>query len=129
MTQALTPSTELADHTRQVYAAMQAGDPQAVEALYSLAPGSVFIGSDTAEFWTDSAQHNQDVRPYWQPGSMVIEPGEITACEMGDAGFTVDRPRISAAGRTWELRISLVWHRESDGMWRVVHSHASVGQD
>lgn len=128
MAEDLTESPELADRMRAVYAAMQAGDAAAVEALYSLAGGSIFIGSDELEYWTDSAQHNADVRPYWQPGSVNITPAEIAASVIGDVGFSVDRPTITAGGRTFRLRISLVWHREEDGIWRVVHSHASVGQ-
>lgn len=101
MTSTLQPSPDLAAHMRAVYAAMEAGDPDAVEALYSLADGTVFVGSSEDEFWTDSARHNADVRPLWQPGSVAIEPGDISAS---------------------------VGQLEADGRWRVVHSHASVGQ-
>lgn len=124
----LVGAPELAALMRADYAAMEAGDPDAVEALYSLAPGSVFIGSDQDEYWTDSAQHNADVRPYWQPGTVHIDPGDIVASRAGDVGFTVDRPTLTVGDERLSLRITLVWQREADGAWRVVHSHASVGQ-
>ena len=128
MTQDLSRSPDLATLMRAVYAAMEAGDPEAVEALYSLAPGTVFIGSDASEYWTDSAQHNANVRHYWQPAALRITPGEITASVAGGIGFSVDRPTFTVGGANLGLRITLVWHREGDGRWRVVHSHASVGQ-
>ena len=52
----------------------------------------------------------------------------VAASVIGDVGFTVDRPTFTVGDQTLQLRITLVWHRESDGAWRVVHSHASMGQ-
>ena len=73
---------------------MSSGDADAVEARYSLAPGSVFIGTDAAEFWTDSAQHNADVRGYFDGsrGTLVWQAGEAIALREGDVGWTVDGP-------------------------------------
>jgi hypothetical protein len=56
-------SQELAGVVRGLYAAMGSGDPDAVEAFYSLSRHAVFLGADGSEFWTDSARRNQDVRP------------------------------------------------------------------
>ncbi len=123
---AMTPSPELADRMRAVYAAMTAGDAQQVEALYSLAPGSVFVGTSAAEFWTDSAKHNADVRPYWKPGNVTVEAGDIQAVALGETGLTVDRPTFRLRdGTSFNLRLTLVWRREG-GAWKVIHSHASV---
>jgi len=112
-----------------LYRAMSSGDAASVEARYSLEPGSVFIGTGASEFWTDSAQHNADVRPYFDGsrGPLQWSADEpIALCE-GSAGWTIDRPRLLLPdGTTLTLRLTLVWHLE-DGAWRVVHSHASVG--
>jgi hypothetical protein len=122
----MTPSPELADRMRSVYAAMTEGDPQRVEALYSLAPGAVFIGTSAAEFWTDSAKHNADVRPYWKPGNVTVEAGHIHALALGETGLTIDRPTFRLKdGTSFKLRLTLVWRRER-GAWKVIHSHASV---
>jgi ketosteroid isomerase-like protein len=120
-------SEELAGVVRALYAAMGAGDPDAVEAFYSLAPHAVFLGSDRAEFWTDSARHNLDVRPYWEQAGNTVTPAELLAFECGDVGWTVDRPTIElAAVQRFETRLTFVFHRE-DGAWKVVHAHTSVG--
>jgi ketosteroid isomerase-like protein len=121
------PSEDLQAALLSLYAAMGSGDADAVEALYSLQAGSVFVGTDAAEFWTDSAQHNADVRPYFDGSAVRVTAGEPIAIVEGSVGWTVDRPAFRLAdGTVFELRLTLVWHREG-GSWRVVHSHASVG--
>lgn len=121
------PSAELADRVRAVYAAMTAGDPDQVESMYSLTPGSVFIGTSKAEFWTDSAAHNVDVRPFWKPGNVSIEAGEIHGIQLGEVGMTIDRPKFRLRdGTVFRARLTFVW-RQEQGVWKVIHSHASVG--
>ena len=122
-------SEELAGLVRGLYAAMGSGDADAVEAFYSLSGQAVFLGTDRAEFWTDSARHNQDVRPYWQRAGNLLTPGELLAFECGEVGWTVDRPTIElATGERFETRLTFVFHRE-DGAWRIVHAHTSVGRE
>ncbi|HEY7607448.1 MAG TPA: nuclear transport factor 2 family protein [Actinomycetota bacterium] len=121
-------SQELAGVVRGLYAAMGSGDPDAVEAFYSLSRHAVFLGADGSEFWTDSARRNQDVRPLWERAGNTVVPGELLAFECGDVGWTVDRPTIElVSGERFETRLTLVLHRE-DGAWKVVHAHTSVGQ-
>jgi len=48
---------------RELYQAMGSGDADAVEWFYSLSPHAVFLGTDRAEFWTDSAQHTRRCGP------------------------------------------------------------------
>ena len=109
---------------------MSSGDAAAVEAFYSLHRLGVFIGTDAAEFWTDSGQHNADVRRYFDGSGGVNRwtPGDVIARMEGSVGWTIDRPTVELAdGTRYEgLRVTLVWHLE-DGDWRIVHSHASVG--
>jgi ketosteroid isomerase-like protein len=122
-------SEELAGLVRGLYAAMGSGDADAVEAFYSLSGQAVFLGTDRAEFWTDSARHNQDVRPYWERAGNLLTPGELLAFECGEVGWTVDRPTIElATGERFETRLTFVFHRE-DGAWRIVHAHTSVGRE
>ena len=67
-------SQELAGVARELYAAMGSGNPDAVEGFSSLSPHAVFLGTDRAEFWTDSAQHTR-VRPYWARAGNLVTPG------------------------------------------------------
>jgi len=127
------PSEALRSQLLKLYEAMSSTNPDAVEAHYSLRPGSVFIGTDAFEFWTDSAAHNAAVRPFFDGsfGNWTWRASEAIALVEGSVGWTVDRPSIVLVDRAGaearlEARVSLVWHLE-DGVWRVVHSHASVG--
>jgi hypothetical protein len=123
------PSDRLRNTLLVLYEAMSSSNADAVEAFYSLAPGSVFIGTDASEFWMDSAKHNADVRPFFDGSYGRIEwtPGNVVAMTEGSAGWTVDRPSVRLPdGGVLALRLSFVWHME-DGAWRVVHSHASLG--
>jgi hypothetical protein len=123
------PSEELVGVAQALYAAMGAGNAAKVEALYSLSPHAVFLGTDRNEFWTDSEQHNQDVRPYWERSGNVVSPGELLAFECGDVGWIIDRPTIHlASGQRFDTRLTLVLHREAEA-WKIVHAHASVGQE
>jgi hypothetical protein len=123
------PDPELRATLLALYAAMSSGNAPSVEAFYSLASGSVFIGTDASEFWTDSARHNADVRPFFDGslGTLRWPAGDALAYSEGNVGWTIDRPAIALPdGSTRLLRVTLVWHLE-DGAWRVVQSHASAG--
>jgi hypothetical protein len=125
-------STRLRERLFELYVAMSSGEAALVEAMYSVQPGSCFIGTDASEFWTDPHQHNDDVRHFFDgsSGSSSWRPGsEVVAVVEGTVGWTVDRPSIRLGdGTVYDgLRVTLVWHLEKDD-WVVVHSHASVGQ-
>ncbi|MGE0229019.1 MAG: nuclear transport factor 2 family protein [Dehalococcoidia bacterium] len=116
----------------ELYAAMSSGNAASVEAFYSLQADSVFIGTDASEYWTDSRRHNEDVRPFFDGahGRYSWHPGDALALVEGSVGWTVDRPAVvTPDGETLPARVTLVWHREDDGVWRVVHSHASLGRE
>lgn len=123
------PSAELEAVVTDLFAAMGSGSAAAVEAFYSLDPLGVFVGTDAAEFWTDSAQHNADVRPFFdgRQGPSRWEPKRTEARREGSVGWTfslvdVHLPDLDPI----PARVTLVWHRESD-RWQIVHSHASTG--
>jgi hypothetical protein len=119
----------LLEALHELYRAMSSGSADRVEALYSLDPLAVFVGTDDSEFWTDSARHNADVRHYFDgsSGALRVEPGDGLARSDGALGWTFDRPTMTLPdGTSIAPRITLVWRREGSS-WRVVHSHASVG--
>ena len=125
------PSPELAQKLLDLYAAMGSGNADAVEALYSLEAGSAFTGTSADEFWTDSRQHNADVRSFFDGtyGRLQVTPSsEPVALVEGTAGWTIDRPTLRLFdGSSLTTRLTLIWHREDD-VWKIVHSHISVGQ-
>jgi hypothetical protein len=126
------PSDELRRCLLDLYVAMSSGDASRVEAIYSTAAGVSFIGSDANEFWKDPEQHNADVRRFFDGslGRNTWSSGEAPlAMEEGTVGWTVDRPTVVLGDGTIYsgLRVTLVWHREG-AEWKVVQSHASVGQ-
>ncbi len=92
----------------------------------------MFVGTDEAEYWTDSAQHNADVRPFFEAGddgAARWEAGDdVRAVREGTVGWTFDRPTLTLPdGTVMHPRVTLVWHLEGDH-WKVVHSHASFGR-
>lgn len=109
---------------------MGSGSADAVEAFYSLADQAVFVGTDDAEFWTDSARHNADVRPFFDGshGTSRWEEELTEARAEGSVGWTYSRLLVHLAGLDEPIsaRVTLVWHIE-DGRWQVIHSHASTG--
>jgi ketosteroid isomerase-like protein len=125
------PAPELADLTLRLYDAMSSGDADAVERYYSQQNGSLFIGTAGAEFWTDPAQHNADVRPYFDAshGRTRVIAGEPHAVTEGTVGWVVDRPTLRLAdGTQFHVRLTVIWHLEAEG-WRVAHTHTSVGHE
>ena len=120
---------ELEDELRKLLAAMGSGSADAVEAHYSLADGGIFVGTDAVELWLDSAQHNADVRPFFdgEHGASRWEPEQVEARREGTVGWTFCRVAVHLPDtEPIPARVTLVWHQE-DGRWQVVHSHASTG--
>lgn len=131
MGNALEPSLELREQVIALYGAMSSGDADSVESFYSHEVGSVFIGTDAREFWTDSRQHNADVRHFFDGshGTSIWSAGEVLAFVDDVIGWSVDRPVVRFSdGSALQIRVTLIWRNEN-GRWRVVHSHASVGGD
>jgi hypothetical protein len=109
---------------------MSSGDADAVEAFYSMADGVAFVGTGDAEFWTDSAKHNADVRHFFDGSEGVLRwrATDPIAMREGSAGWTFDRTMLELPdGSNLRARVTLVWRLEGE-RWLVVHSHASVGR-
>jgi ketosteroid isomerase-like protein len=121
---------ELEQVVADLFDAMSSGSADAVEAFYSLDPLGVFVGTDDAEHWTDSAQHNADVRPFFdgEHGASTWEHQATEARQEGSTGWTYSRVLVHVDGLDEPIaaRVTLVWHDEG-GRWQVVHSHASTG--
>lgn len=120
------PSTELRDLTIQIAHAIGTGDVAALERHTSRHPGTVFLGTDPDEWWTDLASLRHAVLGQREAGVEVI-PGEPMAFQEGEVGWAVDRGmRFRVGEQETPFRMSAVYRRE-DGEWKMVHVHSSIG--
>ena len=121
-------SQELAQRTRELYAALASGHPERASLLYSQEPGRVFVGLSGND--VRAVSEPRGVAPgefFVEPGSAIV-PGEIIAYADREAGWVVDRPTVRLAnGSELHLRLTLVWRNEY-GIWKIVHTHASLAR-
>jgi hypothetical protein len=119
-------SEELAQRTRQLYAELTAGHPERASLLYSQEPGRVFVGLTGSDFHATSEARGVSTQEFFvEPGSTIV-PGDLIAFSDRQAGWVVDRPTVRLANGTQiQIRLTLLWRNEY-GIWKIVHSHASV---
>jgi hypothetical protein len=121
-------SQELAQRTRELYAALSTGHRDQASLLYSQEPGRVFVGLTSNDFRLASEARNVAPEEFFvEPGSSIV-PGDLVAFSDREAGWVVDRPTVRLAnGTEVHIRLSLFWRNEY-GIWKIVHSHASVAR-
>ena len=119
-------SQELAQRTRELYAALASGRADQASLLYSQEPGRVFVGLTGSAFQSDSAQQGVATNEFFvEPGTQIV-PGDLIAFSDREAGWVVDRPTVRLTnGTELHLRLTLVWRNEY-GIWKIVSTHASV---
>ena len=119
-------SQELAQRTRELYAALSTGHGAQASLLYSQEPGRVFVGLTKEDFRTASEPRLVAQGEFFiEPGSSIV-PGDLIAFSDRAAGWVVDRPTIVLAnGTEVHIRLTLLWRNEY-GIWKIVHSHASL---
>jgi len=121
-------SQELAQRTRELYADLSSGQADRASLLYSQEPGRVFVGFTDAEFHGTSDPRGATKAEFFvEPGHPIV-PGELAAFSDRDAGWVVDRPTVQLAnGTEVHFRLTLLWRNEY-GIWKIVHSHASIAR-
>ncbi len=119
-------SQELAQRTRELYAALSSGHPERASLLYSQEPGRVFVGIGGEDFRASSEPRGVATEEWFiEPGSFIV-PGELIAYSDRDAGWVVDRPTIRLRnGTELHARLTLLWRNEY-GIWKIVHTHLSL---
>lgn len=81
-------------------------------------------------FWLSAARREwfagqEAARGAYGLEGFLIDPGHTDAWENGDTGWAVARPEFSIqGGPTFRLRFTAVFVRE-DGLWKLIHLHAS----
>ncbi len=119
-------SQELAQRTRELYAALSSGHPERASLLYSQEPGRIFVGIGTGDFRATSEPRGVATDEWFiEPGSFIV-PGELIAYSDREAGWVVDRPTIRLRnGTELHARLTLLWRNEY-GIWKIVHTHLSL---
>jgi hypothetical protein len=120
---------ELRDLTMGLYQAMTTGDASFIS-TFSRQPGVLCIGTDPAEWWSDSPTLERVMAAQLQEmgarGVHVIA-GNPLGYQEGGVGWAADQPTIQLPdGTKMPARITLVAHREG-GAWKIVQAHISVG--
>jgi hypothetical protein len=121
-------SEKLAERTRELYTALSLGQVDRASLLYSQEPGRVFVGITGNEFKTASEPRGVALDEFFvEPGSQIV-PGDLIAIADREGGWVVDRPTVRLKnGTELHIRLTLVW-RDEYGIWKIVHSHASVAR-
>jgi hypothetical protein len=121
-------SEKLAERTRELYTALSLGQADRASLLYSQEPGRVFVGITGNEFKTTSEQRGVAPDEFFaEPGSQIV-PGDLIAVADREGGWVVDRPTVRLKnGTELHIRLTLVW-RDEYGIWKIVHSHASIAR-
>ncbi|HEY2409725.1 MAG TPA: nuclear transport factor 2 family protein [Polyangiaceae bacterium] len=120
------PSPELTQRTRDLYAAITSGDTARAGLFYSQQPGRSFVGlSGGLPKFDGALQLPSTDELFIEPGTLIV-PGAIAATIDRDAGWVVDTPTFKLKnGTELRCRLTLVWRNEY-GIWKIVHSHASL---
>ncbi len=122
-------SAELRDLALRFYEALRTGDLTAVERQMSRRAGTLVIGTDPAEWWTDDTTIRQVFKAQMEEmgGGVPVVAGEPLAYSEGSVGWVADRPKLKLPdGTELPFRLTAVYHLE-DGEWKLVLSHTSLG--
>jgi class 3 adenylate cyclase len=123
-------SPELQAVVGRFFTAMNQRDVDTVLNLHSDEPGLLSIGTDPDEWWSGyrvvSGIFEAQLGEYDGLG-VTLDPGPIEAYVEGTMGWAACRPElVFVEGTNLESRCSMVF-RLDRGMWKIVHSHISVG--
>ena len=125
---AVEPSQSVAEATRQVLAAIQNDDAEAIRAAFAESNAVVAIGSDPTENFHGYAQTTDVFATHANALSGVtIEAGAIEAYEHGGTGWSSSQPVFRFAdGTSLPLRLTVVFTSAGDS-WKIVQWHSSLG--
>lgn len=99
------------------------GDRDAILAGLSPYPGVLAIGTDTDEWWAGAEAFTA---AHGGAGPLQAQIEHLDTHTEGSVGWGAARVVADFGNERLVVRLSVVAHRE-DGGWRVVQTHASVG--
>jgi ketosteroid isomerase-like protein len=116
--------------TLRFYEMFSSGDARAANELISAEGGTLVIGTDPSEWWSDRGEIvntlSAQAKEISESG-IRIEPGEIVARAEDGIAWVADRPKfVMPDGSAVEARVTGVFRREG-GSWKIAQWHASLG--
>ncbi|MGA7834090.1 MAG: nuclear transport factor 2 family protein [Acidimicrobiales bacterium] len=107
--------------------ALQAADAEKLNSLLSDRPGSAFIGTDPAEWWSRE-ELVADIKAAMAAGGSPVraEHDEVQVHVLGDVAWAEGTGKFTNGTAERAIRTTGVFVREGD-QWRTVQSHASIG--
>ncbi|AGP38932.1 hypothetical protein SCE1572_33260 [Sorangium cellulosum So0157-2] len=130
--------TQIASLVNQFYQASTNGDLDFIEGIISTSPNAVFLGTAPGEVYTG---HDAIVQ-WWQDmfifldglgypndGGLPIEAtgGLLQLQQQGTVAWVADDPTFAFLGGDVPSRLSLVFHKDSSGQWKIIQGHWSIG--
>lgn len=125
-------SEEIAALVRRLYAALVAGDAEALEGAFSTDPGVLAIGTDAAEWWSGWTTITRMLRTQIEEAdgdsfALDLRPGVLECFEEGTVAWSQDDPIVVMPdGTAMPARMTLLFHVEGVA-WKIVQLHFSFG--
>jgi ketosteroid isomerase-like protein len=114
-------SPAVAEALRTFFAKNASGDLSTYDEVVSKDEGVLAVGSTAREWFAGQ----EAARGAYGLEGILIDPGAVDACENGDTGWAVARPEFTIpGGPSFRLRFTAIFVRE-DGLWKLIHLHAS----
>lgn len=127
---ALEQSAELRELFLRYYQALEQGDVGMALDLVSREQGTLSIGTDPNEWWSDYSTLERVFAlqlAEMRDAGVRFLPGDPQCYAEGSVGWGADRARIVLpSGMEQGIRLTAVFHREGND-WKMVQSHASLG--
>lgn len=117
-------STEIIQAMHRFFDRVSAKDIQAFYQLVELGEATLVLGTAPGEI----VREEERLRFGFELEGLALQPGRSHgAWEEGDLGWYVGEPMATLPDGTKQAwRMTTIWHR-TEGRWKLVHMHASVG--
>ncbi|WP_437603992.1 nuclear transport factor 2 family protein [Sorangium sp. So ce590] len=130
--------TQIASLVGQLYEASTTGDIDFIDDIISNDPSALFLGTAPGEVyaghtailqWWEDLFTGLDGLGYPNDGGLPIEAtgGLLQLKQHGTVAWVADDPTFALLGGDVPSRLTLVFHKESSGQWKIIQGHWSIG--